>query len=231
MLTGFELFNKPVTIGADSPLQQQPNDVTDLTLAYDQSIFSFEYAALNFSAPSKNQYAYKMEGVDPDWNYVGDRRLATYTNLAPGQYTFRVTASNNDGQWNQQGLTIHLTITPPWWQTWWAYGLYLLIGLALLTGYTRYRTQAQARELAMQRRELAHERQLRETLERIDRSKDEERSRIAREMHDGLAQTLAGLRFRLRTWPILLVNEPTQLTPDSPRWVQFWMRPSKTCAA
>src|SRR5205814_3201471 len=75
-------------------------------------------------------------------------------------------------------------------------------------------TQDQARELAVQRRELAHERQLRETMERVDRSKDEERARIAREMHDGLAQTLAGLRFRVRTWPKLLNSDPASLDAE-----------------
>jgi signal transduction histidine kinase len=129
--------------------------------------------------------------------------MATYTNLKPGSYTFRVKASNNDGLWNEDGLSIHLTITPPWWQTWWAYILYAVIGVSIILGYIRYRTQAQARD-------LAHERQLRETLERVDRSKDEERSRIAREMHDGLAQTLAGLRFRLRTWSL----DPARITTE-----------------
>lgn len=214
VLTGFQLFNRQVTIDGDGPLPQHPNFTTELTLSYDQSVFSFEYAALNFSAPDRNQYSYKMEGFDADWNEVAGRRIATYTNLNPGVYTFRVRASNNDGVWNEDGLSIRLIITPPWWQAWWAYLLYFALGIAAVLGYVRYRTQSHARELAMQRLELAQERYLRETIERVDRSKDDERARIAREMHDGMAQTLAGLRFQVRTWQRLVTDEPDRLRTE-----------------
>ncbi len=131
VLTGFELFNKPVSIGEEqSPLPKAVNVAKEITLAYSQSVFTFKFAALNYSAPEKNRYAYMMEGFDDDWRYTGaDRRYATYTRLAPGQYTFRVKASNNDGVWNEQGASISVVITPPWWGTWW---FYTLSGMALL---------------------------------------------------------------------------------------------------
>lgn len=214
VLTGFQLFNRPVAVGGESPLQQPVNFATDIILNHDDSVFSFEFAALDFSAPSKNTYAYIMEGFDREWNYVAHRRLATYTNLDPGSYTFRVKAANNDGLWNDAGLAIQVIIRPPWWQTWWAYTIYALAAATLIGGYVRFRTRAQARELAIQRRELARERQLREAMQRADRIKEEDRTRIAREMHDGLAQTLAGLRFRLRTWPSLLANNTHALSNE-----------------
>ncbi len=125
VLTDFQIFNRAVSIGGtDSPLQKVINETDKITLSHQQSVFSFEFAALGYRAPQKNQYAYKLEGFDTDWNYVGsDRRFATYTNLDPGTYTFRVKASNNDGVWNETGKTIKITITPAWWETWWFYTL------------------------------------------------------------------------------------------------------------
>ncbi len=118
-LTSFEIFNKPVAIGKGSPLTQHINKLKTITLSYKQSVFTFEFAALNYQLPKKNQYAYKLEGFDKSWNYVGNQRKATYTNLDPGEYTFLVKASNNDGLWNEQGTSIKVIVTPPFWLTLW----------------------------------------------------------------------------------------------------------------
>ena len=88
-----------------------------LTLAHKQSVFTIEYAAINFTRPKKNQYAYILEGFDDAWNYVGQTRSATYTNLSPGDYTFKVKAANNDGVWNENPKTLSITILSPWWAT------------------------------------------------------------------------------------------------------------------
>ncbi|MCA6377873.1 MAG: hypothetical protein IM627_19165, partial [Cytophagales bacterium] len=101
----------------------------DIVLNYDQNFFSFEFSALNFILPEKNQYAYQMVGFDKDWIYSGTRRYASYTNLDPGTYTLRVKGSNNDGVWNEQGISIKVVINPPWWLTWWFRGA-LVVGLA-----------------------------------------------------------------------------------------------------
>jgi signal transduction histidine kinase/CheY-like chemotaxis protein len=118
-ITGFQLFNKPVEIGEDSPLKKHISEVKDITLSYKQSVFSFEFAALNYLSPEKNQYAYKMEGFDKEWIYAGTQNSATYTNLNPGEYVFKVKASNNDGFWNELGTSVNITIPPPFWLTWW----------------------------------------------------------------------------------------------------------------
>jgi len=138
-ITDFEIFNRPVGIGAkNSPFQQSLIQTKAITLSYSQSVFSVEFAALNYTLPEKNQYAYQLEGFDRTWNYVGSKRTATYTNLDPGDYVLRIKASNNDGRWNQKGTLLRITVTPPFWQTWWfrtgltclliggAYGLYRL---------------------------------------------------------------------------------------------------------
>lgn len=120
VISDFKIFNKSVSPRQEgSPLQEDILATKKITLSYDQSIFSFDFAALNYTAAGKNQYAYKLEGFDKDWIYCGNNRTATYTNLDPGSYVFHVKASNNDGVWNQSGTSITIIITPPFWQTWW----------------------------------------------------------------------------------------------------------------
>jgi len=130
ILTEFKLFNQQVKIGgSDSSLKRAINYSEALTLRHDQSVFSLTFAALNFRIPEKNQYAYKLEGFENNWNYVGNQRTATYTNLDAGDYVFRVKAANSDNVWNEQGTSLKITVLPPLWETWWAYlsyGLFLL---------------------------------------------------------------------------------------------------------
>ncbi|MEZ4767702.1 MAG: two-component regulator propeller domain-containing protein [Caldilineales bacterium] len=213
-LTDFQIFNQSVSIGPDSPLAQNINHTAEIELAHDQSVLSFEFAALNFINPQRNQYAYKMDGVDPDWNLAGDRRFVTYTNLDPGQYTLHVRGSNNDGVWSEEGVSLHIVVKPPWWRTTAAYLIYGALILLIVGGYARSRTKAQQRQLAAQRQELMWERRLRENLEQMDRLREQERARIAGELHDGLAQTLAGIRFRAQTWKTLVRRDPEQLLPE-----------------
>jgi signal transduction histidine kinase/ligand-binding sensor domain-containing protein len=120
VITDFKLFNKsvkPADIG--SPLSQNITETKSLTLSHKQSMVTFAYAVLDFSAPSKNKYAYKMENFDRDWIYPDSKIDATYTNLSPGNYIFHVKGSNDDGLWNETGTSINITILPPWWSTWW----------------------------------------------------------------------------------------------------------------
>jgi len=118
VFTDFQLFNQSVRVG-EGPLNTDLNHQPEIVLNYDQSVFSFEFAALNYEIPAKNLYQYKMEGFDKEWSPPAPKRLATYTNLNPGLYTFMVKGSNNDGTWNETPRTIDIIILPPWWQTWW----------------------------------------------------------------------------------------------------------------
>ncbi|HEY4785210.1 MAG TPA: two-component regulator propeller domain-containing protein [Bacteroidales bacterium] len=128
VITDFKLFNQPVTTSVPgSPLKKNISRTREITLTYRQSVMTFEFSALNFTSPEKNQYAYKMDGFDKGWNYIGNKRDATYTNLSAGTYIFRVKASNNDGIWNEIGTSLKITILPPPWKTWWAYFLYVLL--------------------------------------------------------------------------------------------------------
>jgi signal transduction histidine kinase/ligand-binding sensor domain-containing protein len=120
-ITDFQIFNKPVTYATPgAQFQTHISEAKEIKLKWNQSVFSFSFAAINYIHPKKNQYAYIMEGFEKDWNYTdASRRYVTYTNLDPGEYTFRVRASNNDEVWNDKGTSLKIIILPPWWKTLW----------------------------------------------------------------------------------------------------------------
>lgn len=134
----FQIFNKSIAPGNKSPLKETIQNAKEITLTYDQSVFSIDFVALNYTHTEKNSYAYKLENFDKKWNYVGEQRKATYTNLSPGRYVFRVKASNNDGVWNDRGKALVIIITPPWYLTWWAYLVYASLFSAAIYGYIYY---------------------------------------------------------------------------------------------
>ncbi len=132
-LTDFKLFNKSVDYNSNRDIFSSSIFVEDsIHLKWNQSVFTFEYSAINFTHPEQNQYAYKLDGFDQHWNYVGKKQSATYTNINPGKYIFQVKASNNDGIWNEKGTEIHLVISPPWWKTFYAYAGYSTLCLAII---------------------------------------------------------------------------------------------------
>ena len=133
-----QIFNKSVIPGDNSALKEPIQNAKEIVLRYSQSVFSIEFVALNYTHTEKNSYAYKLEEFDKRWNYVGGQRKATYTNLNPGRYVFRVKASNNDGLWNGEGRSIIVIITPPWYLTWWAYLIYASLFGAAVYGYIFY---------------------------------------------------------------------------------------------
>ncbi len=110
-----------------------------LELKYNENRITIQYVALHFANPERNKYAYKLENYDKDWIQAGTQRSVTYSNLEPGNYTFTVKASNGDGIWNETGASVIIVISPPWWRTWWAYGIYAL--LVILSGYLIYKYQ------------------------------------------------------------------------------------------
>lgn len=142
-ITDLKLFNKSIAIGDNDSILKAPVLLTkEITLKHHQNIVSFEFVALNYTHPGKNQYAFMMDGLEKEWNYVGNQQNATYTNLDPGKYTFRLKASNNDGVWNETGTALSVIITPPYWQTWW---FRVLIGLSLVGGaFTFYQVRMNA---------------------------------------------------------------------------------------
>ena len=129
-LSGFQLFNKPVKIGGDGEddvLEKVIDETEQLTLQHDQASFTFEFTALDYSGPEKCEYAYKLEGVDADWNYVGNQRTASYRYLSPGTYEFKVKATNQSNVWPAKFAHVTITVAPPLWRTPWAYFGYVVI--------------------------------------------------------------------------------------------------------
>jgi signal transduction histidine kinase len=156
------------TAGRAGTAAYTPAGLDGLTLTHRQTAVTFEFAALNFTDPDKNRYAYRLEGFDARWVQAGTQRVARYTSLPPGRYTFRVRGANNDGVWNTRGAALAVTVLPPFWQTWPFRALLAAAALALLTAAYRARV----------RRLLE--------LERL-------RLRIAGDLHDDLSSDLSGI--------------------------------------
>ncbi|WP_428232557.1 two-component regulator propeller domain-containing protein [Flavobacterium sp.] len=134
----FKLFNRSVTPNEDaSPLTKVISQTKEVTLNHTQSVFTIEYVGINYNYSKKNQYAYYLQGFEKDWNYVGNNRTATYTNLAPGNYVFKVKSANADGSWSTDQLELRIKILPPWWKTIWAYLLYSSILIFLIIYFNK----------------------------------------------------------------------------------------------
>lgn len=137
-VTDFQLFNKVANMDDFVVNDKQHRPV--LTLAYNNNSFSFEFTALSFFAPEKNRYSFILEGFDKEWNEAGNNRRATYTNIPPGDYLFRVKASNNDGIWSDKDYTLRIVIKPPiWWNVWsiTLYVLFIISGIIYLFYWLR----------------------------------------------------------------------------------------------
>lgn len=136
-------------------LEKVLNYTGKIELDYYQNNFSIGYAALNYLYPNQNRYAYRLEGYDTEWNEVGTRKEAFYTNLKPGDYLFHVRASNNDGIWNDEGRSLPIHIRTPYWQTWYAYLFYLLLvgSICCVVGYYLYVKRKLERDLQEKQKE------------------------------------------------------------------------------
>jgi signal transduction histidine kinase/streptogramin lyase len=170
VITAFKKFDNLV------PLDSAISEKHSIEMSYKENVFSFELAALNYTSPEKNQYAYKLEGFDNDWTYCRTRRYATYTNLDGGSYVFRVKGSNNDMVWNETGTSVQVIIRPPFWATWW-FRIGSFVAVLLSVGGT-------IRYVEMQK--------LRRKIDRLERAQaiERERLRISQDMHDEVGATL-----------------------------------------
>lgn len=177
MLTDLKVFNKSIKVGeAYNGKVLLPQTITQsktVVLNYNQNFFTIEFAALDYLTADKITYAYKLEGFDKDWNYVGSKREATYTNIDAGTYTFKVKGTNSDGVWNVTPATIQIIIKPPFWQKWWFKLACILLVLGSAVGLYRLRM----REVKLKNAQL--ERLVHERTESLAKKTEEEK--LARE--------------------------------------------------
>ncbi len=171
VLTDFQLFNRTVSVGEKvnnrDVLLQSITETKELKLAHNQNDFTIQFAALGYSNAAKIRYAYLLEGFNKDWIIAnGNTRMATYTNLDPGDYTFRVRTSNAEGGWNEEALAVQLTIAPPFWKTPWAYLLYVIAISSLI-----YFSRQQIIRREQVRMQLAIERQEAQRIRELDQMK------------------------------------------------------------
>ena len=171
LITGIKVFDIPIR--TDTPYCY----VHSLTLPYDRNTLTFDLTALEFTDPNKNQYRYMMESLDNGWTDAGLDHRARYPALPPGQYVFKVIASNNDGIWQDVPTTISITIVPPYWQQWWFRVLCILISIGFVTGGILW--------IQKQR----HRRQIREM--ELQQKIQLERERISRDLHDNVGTQLS----------------------------------------
>ena len=136
-ITGFQVNNKELAINKNSsPLKRSVTFTNKLTLDYRQSTFSIDFASLGYTAPEMTEYAYKMQGLDDEWIYLKTNRKVYFTNLSPGNYTFKVKAADNS-EWNGKETSLAIEILPPWWLSKWAYLLYTVLAFLLVLYFTR----------------------------------------------------------------------------------------------
>jgi signal transduction histidine kinase/CheY-like chemotaxis protein/ligand-binding sensor domain-containing protein len=198
VITNFQLFNRPVAIGGPgSPLSRHISLTDHLRLDYTQNVLSFTFAALDFTAPSKNQFAYRLEGFDADWHHVGTNRTATYSNLNPGRYVLRVRAANSDGIWNEEGASLLITIRPPFWLTWWfrtLIGLMLVGVIVIIARSARRLGQAE-----VIREKLKVEEALKEQAESANQAKSEFLANMSHEIRTPMNGVMGMLELALDT--------------------------------
>jgi ligand-binding sensor domain-containing protein/signal transduction histidine kinase len=193
VLTDFRLFGKSVPIGKASFLRKSLGHTSEVTLSHSQNMISIEFSALNYLNAETNRFRYRLDSVEATWNEVeSNQRMAAYTTLPYGSYTFRVEAATPHGQWHEPGTSLRITILPAWWQTFWFRSLCVFTGLVILWLAYTMRFKQVTRGL----QDRMHERLA-------------ERERIARDLHDTFFQDIIGLFLRFHT-------ATSQLPPDEP---------------
>lgn len=173
-ITSFKIFDKEIE--PEIPIEK----TEEIRLSHNENFFSFEFAALDFTNPEKNKYAYKLEGVDKEWRHSGKSRTAKYTNIDHGEYVFRVKGSNDEGLWNEAGTSVRIIISPPFWASWWFRTIYISLFLGMV-GFLWHTKHIKVKKELQKQKDFTKQ---------LIESQEKEQKRIANELHDSLGQNL-----------------------------------------
>lgn len=189
LFTDFRIFNKSVKISDSSPLKSSILFEDEITLNHSDNVFSIHFTALDYNSPQSIKYSYMLEGFDKEWSNPTENRFVTYTNLNPGRYTFKLKATNSDGVWSDEIKSLSIVISPPWWQTYWAIGLYIVVFVLGVWGIIKFQVNREKLHNELRRQEFeAHH---------------------LREVEKMKSRFFANLSHEFRT-PLLLIKGPLE---------------------
>jgi signal transduction histidine kinase/DNA-binding response OmpR family regulator/ligand-binding sensor domain-containing protein len=222
VITDFRIFNKSILPGTATSdiLKKYISYAHIVKLRHNQNELSFQFAALDYNQPSKNKYAYKLEGYQNNWILTNaDNRFATYNKLKPGKYTFRVKGSNNDGVWNEKGASLMIIIQKPWWSTFYAWCIYVIVFSGSTGGLVYHRLWKLRREkLILENQVVVRTRQIEEQKKEILNQRDmlEVQNQKIIELNELKTRFFTNVSHEIRT-PLTLIQSPVEELLYDPR--------------